>query len=88
MLFRSAAYTVYLLHYLVMWVVFAAFAATIESYWVLYALALAIAPVVTLAFHAGVVQRSPALSFLLNGKRRDKASVRDRAAPAGARASG
>jgi glucan biosynthesis protein C len=84
----DAAYTVYLLHYLVMWMVFAVFAGTIQSYWTLYALALVTAPVVTLMFHAGVVRRSPLLSFLLNGKRRDPGAIRGRTVPAPAQVSG
>lgn len=84
----DAAYTVYLLHYLVMWMVFAAFAGTVQSYWALYGLALVIAPLVTLALHAGVVRRSPILGFLLNGKRRDPGASRGRTVPAPVRASG
>ena len=84
----DAAYTVYLLHYLVMWLVFAAFAPVFESYWALYALALVLATASMLAFHALVVKRSPVLSFLLNGKRREAASKATAAAPVRAQSAG
>ena len=76
----DAAYTVYLVHFLCVWLFLAAAGAYIESYAVLYGLAVCVGLAVPLVIHALLVQRSEIAAFLLNGRRRKR-----RTAPAAAR---
>jgi peptidoglycan/LPS O-acetylase OafA/YrhL len=66
----DAAYTVYLTHLICIWLLWAAVGGWIESYAVLYVLAVVVGLAVPLSLHAFVVQRFALAAFLLNGKRR------------------
>ncbi len=71
----DAAYTVYLVHFLCVWLFLAAAGAYIESYAVLYVLAVCVGLGVPLCVHALLVQRSEVAAFLLNGRRRRRSAA-------------
>lgn len=78
----DAVYTVYLLHYLCIWAVFAALGGVIKSYWTLYGLAVAAGFGVPLLVHAYPVRRFELAGFLLNGRRPQARTAAPASAPA------